>query len=323
LNDTPRNIGTAPTQRFLPLYGPSIQLTKDGGYIFAGETNSSDGDVEGHHGNDDCWVVKLDSNGDLEWQRALGGIGSDRGWGVVQTSDEGYAMVGYAGSLDGDITGWQGYYDYWVVKLSASGVLEWQKTLGGSDEDWGRSICQTVDGGYAVVGITRSMDGDVLVNHGQDVWAVKLDSTGELLWQKTLGGTGAEWVNSILQTTDGGYIIAGETYSNDGDASGNHGGRDFWVVKLSPESVGTEDFLTQSSNVEIYPNPASHSITLQLVSEEPLTLNITDLLGRQLRHQTISNGGSADISTLPNGLYLLTATTPSGKVFSGKFRKQD
>ncbi|MBK6997755.1 MAG: hypothetical protein IPH31_23785 [Lewinellaceae bacterium] len=163
----------------------SIQLTKDGGYIFAGETNSSDGDVEGHHGNDDCWVVKLDSNGDLEWQRALGGIGSDRGWGVVQTSDEGYAMVGYAGSLDGDITGWQGYYDYWVVKLSASGVLEWQKTLGGSDEDWGRSICQTVDDGYAVVGITRSMDGDVLVNHGQDVWAVKLDSTGNCCGKNT------------------------------------------------------------------------------------------------------------------------------------------
>jgi len=168
------------------------------------------------------------------------------------------------------------------------------------------------------------MDGDVLVNHGQDVWAVKLDSSGEMQWQKTLGGTMAEVARKIIQTTDGDYIIAGETYSNDGDASGNHGGRDFWVVKLSPESVGTEDILTQSSNLEIYPNPASHSITLQLASEEPiLTLRITDLLGRQRSHQTISNGGNVDISTLPNGLYLLTATTPSGVVFSGKFRKQD
>ena len=154
---------------------------------------------------------------------------------------------------------------------------------------------------------------------------MKLTGEGEILWQRTFGGTQAERAYSVVQTSDSGYVLAGFTQSNNsGDVSGFHGVQDYWVVKLSPESVGTEDFLAQSSNLEIYPNPASHSITLQLASEETtITLRISDHLGRQLLHQTISNGGNADISALPNGLYLLTATTPSGKVFPGKFRKMD
>jgi len=301
-----------------------IEQTTDGGYIFAGETYSNDGDVSGNHGNSDCWVVKIAADGAIEWQRALGGMTSDRGWGVLQTMDGGYVMVGYAGSSNGDVVGWQGLYDYWVVKLSATGEIEWQKCLGGTDDDWARSICQTADGGYAVVGITRSMDGDVLFNRGQDIWVVKLDSTGELQWQKTLGGTDAEWVNAIIQTRDGGFAIAGESYSNDGDVSGNHGGRDFWVVKLAPESVGTEE--ARIHLVDLYPNPAQEAISVHvpgLPEGAPLHISVSDPLGRGLIRQTLPNGQRLDIAYLPPGLYILSAVTASGTRYSGKITKTE
>ena len=123
--------------------------------------------------------------------------------------------------------------DFWVVKLSSTGSLQWQKCLGGSRDDSAHSIQQTSDGGYIVAGFTDSNDGDVSGNHGGwDVWVVKLNSTGSLQWQKCLGGSDFDYAYSIQQTSDGGYIVAGGTYSNDGDVSGNHGDMDFWVVKL-------------------------------------------------------------------------------------------
>ena len=114
------------------------------------------------------------------------------------------------------------------------GSLIWQKCLGGSNRDYAYSISPTDDGGYIVAGGTDSSDGDVSGNHGNyDVWVVKLNSAGEILWQKCLGGTGEDCANSISPTNDGGYIVAGYTYSSDGDVSGNHGDRDVWVVKLA------------------------------------------------------------------------------------------
>jgi len=107
----------------------------------------------------------------------------------------------------------------------------WQRTLGGSDLDVSFSIQQTIDKGYIIAGFSSSNDGDVSGNHGDyDYWIVKLTSTGELDWQKSLGGSGFDFAESIQQTTDGGYIIAGCSESNDGDVSENHGSRDYWIV---------------------------------------------------------------------------------------------
>jgi len=208
-------------------YAHSIQQTSDGGYIVAGWTWSNDGDVSGNHGGLDVWVVKLSSTGTLQWQKCLGGSGWDGASHAQQTSDGGYIV---SMSNDGDVSG----YDFWVVKLSSTGSLQWQKCLGGSGWDYARSIQQTSDGGYIVAGHTESNDGDVSGNHGGlDVWVVKLSSTGSLQWQKCFGGSGWDGAHSIQQTSDGGYIVAGHTESNDGDVSGNHGGWDVWVVKLN------------------------------------------------------------------------------------------
>ena len=112
--------------------------------------------------------------------------------------------------------------------------IEWQKTLGGTTTDYAYSIQQTTDGGYVVAGQTSSNDGDVSGNHGgYDIWVAKLNSTGATMWRKIFGGVGNDGAYSIQQTVDGGYIIAGITYSNDGDVSGNHGQTDAWVVKLN------------------------------------------------------------------------------------------
>ena len=211
----------------------SVQQTSDLGYVLVGATSSSNGDVSGNHGSSDAWVVKLDSNGALLWQKCLGGSGWDEGRDIQQTTDGGYIVAGVTWSNDGNVTGNHGSSDAWVVKLDSKGALLWQKCLGGSGWDEGRDIQQTTDGGYIVAGVTWSNDGDVSGNHGSsDAWVVKLDSNGSLLWQKCLGGSSSDGANSVQQTRDEGFIVAGETESNDGDVSSNHGSSDAWVVKL-------------------------------------------------------------------------------------------
>ena len=218
----------------------SVQQTDDGGYIVAGYTVSNDGDVSGNHDGEDSWVVKLSSTGGIEWQKCLGGRGYDCARSIQQTVDGGYIVAGYTVSNGGDVSGNHGGEDFWVVKLSSTGVIEWQKCLGGDDDDRAYSIQQTADGGFIVTGFTCSNDGDVSGNHGNaDFWVVKLSSTGVIEWQKCLGGSNDDQAYSVQQTVDGGFIVAGETYSNDGDVSGNHGVGfdDFWVVKLSSAGV--------------------------------------------------------------------------------------
>jgi hypothetical protein len=211
----------------------SIQQTTDGGYITAGTTGSTDGDVSGNNGIADAWVVKLDSSGNIQWQKCLGGSGYDSANSIQQTTDGGYIITGMTESTDGDVSGNNGSIDAWVVKLDSSGNIQWQKCLGGSGDDTADSIQQTTDGGYIVAGATMSTDGDVSGNNGSaDAWVVKLDSSGNIQWQKCLGGSDDDQANSIQQTTDGGYIVAGATMSTDGDVSGNNGSADFWVVKL-------------------------------------------------------------------------------------------
>ena len=217
----------------------SIQQTKDGGYIVAGFTLSNDGDVSGNHGFSDYWVVKLNSTGAIQWQKCLGGNSWERAQSVQQTADGGYIVAGNSNSNDGNVSGNHGTDDFWIVKLSNAGAIQWQKCLGGSDGETPYSIQQTTDGGYIVAGFTLSNDGDVSGNHGYfDYWIVKLNSAGAIQWQKCLGGTGVyDIAYSIQQTADEGYIVAGETSSNNGDVSGNHGFGDYWVVKLTGAGI--------------------------------------------------------------------------------------
>ncbi|MEP7265573.1 MAG: T9SS type A sorting domain-containing protein [Bacteroidota bacterium] len=227
----------------------SIEQTSDGGYIVAGFTASTDGDVTFNHGGtinlSDYWLVKLDASGNIQWQKTFGGSKDDIAYSVTQTTDGGYVIAGISESNDGDASGNHGLHDYWIVKTDGSGNIQWQKSYGGSLNDYAYSIQQTSDGGYIVAGGALSNDDNVTGLHGDnyDCWIVRLNSSGTLLWQKTLGGTGFDQANAIIQATDGGFVIAGENDSNDGDVTGTHGiigsTRDAWVVKLNTSGVIT------------------------------------------------------------------------------------
>lgn len=229
---------------------PYVTQTTDGGYIFATSTCSNDHDVEGHHGSDDIWIVKLGPDGTIEWQKCIGTEKSEFCGRIIvgpslgciqfssgfiqQTTDGGYVVIGTTERPSGDISDFKGgYYDALVIKLLPDGTTEWQKHYGGSGDESGNCIRQTSDGGYVFIAATTSSDGDVTGNHGdQDVWVVKLFADGNIEWQKSLGGTGYEAAACIEQTSDNGYLFSATTSSNDGDVSGNHGEIDIWLVKL-------------------------------------------------------------------------------------------
>ena len=222
----------------------SIQQTSDGGYIVSGSSTSSvNGNVTGtNHGSMDSWIIKLDATGNITWSRLLGGVNDEEANSIQQTTDGGYIVSGYSSSsADGDVTATNhGGNDIWVMKLDASGNINWNKLLGGTANDAGNSIVQTSDGGYIIAGFTLSTsNGDVAANHGlSDLWIVKLNAAGTISWAKLYGGTNLEAANSIQQTSDGNYIVAGYTNSNNnGDITvPSHGMTDFWIMKL--DAVG-------------------------------------------------------------------------------------
>ncbi len=216
--------------------GSAIRQSPDGGYVIVGSTLSGDGDVCGNHGSSDLWAVKVDGGGSLLWQTCLGGSGYDEGWSIADAADSGCVVAGSSFSPDGDVCGNHGSSDLWMVKLDASGGTVWQRCCGGSGGDYGYGICRAGDGGYVAVGMTDSCDDDVIGNHGAwDAWVVKVDADGALLWQTCLGGSDGDAARGIRQVVGGGYVAVGDTYSPDGDVSGNHGGCDLWVVGLDDD----------------------------------------------------------------------------------------
>lgn len=154
------------------------------------------------------------------------------------TSDGGYIVGCYTNSTNKDVSNNHGEFDFWAVKLDTYGVIQWQKCLGGTGIDYGQKVKVTHDNGYIFTGYTRSNNGDVTGNHGEaDFWVVKLDGSGSLRWQKTMGGSGVDTPFSVWPTKDGGFIVAGSTTSNDGDVTSLPGAGyvDFWVVKLGKD----------------------------------------------------------------------------------------
>ncbi|MES1223755.1 MAG: T9SS C-terminal target domain-containing protein, partial [Bacteroidota bacterium] len=218
----------------------SVYQTSDGGSIIAGNTNSTNGDVLGNHGSYDYWLVKIDAAGTVQWKKTYGGTTSDKGYAVIQLSYGGYLAVGNASSTDGDVTGNHGSSDYWIIRLNSAGTILWQKSLGGTSTDVARGVIQTLDGKLMVIGYSRSSNGNVTNAHGgYDFWLTKLDTSGNLIWQKTYGGTKDELAYTVKQASDSSFLIVGYTLSNDGDISGqNHSAKnDIWVVKT--DKTGT------------------------------------------------------------------------------------
>jgi hypothetical protein len=211
----------------------SVRQTPDGGYIVAGYTNSDNGDVTGHKSGDDYWVMKLDANGSIVFKKIYGGNNDDRCYDVRTTADGGYILAGTSNSTDGDISSPKGGFDAWIVKLNAAGDIEFETSLGGSDDESAASIIQLPDGGYVMAGESKSDQVGTSDNFGgYDVYVARLTSTGAITFQKLYGGSATDRARGIARLSGGEYIVVGETDSNDGNVSGNKGGFDYYVLRL-------------------------------------------------------------------------------------------
>lgn len=223
-------------------YLTSIDQCIDGGYILGGYSNSP---ISGNKnesnflGSDDYWIVKVDSIGDIEWQNNIGGAGQDWLYCLTHDTDGGFIICGKSSSgISGDKTELNlGSEDYWVIKLDSSGDIQWQNTIGGGQLDRPYKIIKTFDSGYMVGGMSSSgISGDKTEpSQGDyDYWVVKLDSSGDILWQNDIGGNLADGLMDLKQTNDEGYILGGYSSSGiSGDKTQNNiGFEDYWIIKL-------------------------------------------------------------------------------------------
>ena len=218
----------------------NLQVTSDSGFLCSGVSCSTDGDVTGNHGLNDLWVIKVDKNGNLKWEKSLGGSSQDVGTCAAEINDGGVIIGGLTESNDGDVNCQQhGGYDAWMVKLDSLRNIEWQKCYGGSNTDAIIQILPQDDGSYLFLGKTDSYDGDITDQHGAgDFWVGKTDHWGNLLWNHCYGGTEYDDPLFIKRLSDGKFIIGGQTKSNNGDVTNNHsftGYTDMWIIKITSD----------------------------------------------------------------------------------------
>ena len=215
-----------------------LNLT-DGGYIAAGFTTSSDGDISVNNGGQDAWVLRMDAAGGLLWEVAIGGSDKDVFNAIEATSDGGFLLLGTSFSSESELGTAKGESDIWLVKISGKGEIIWSKLFGGSGQDVGIDLTAMGEGRYAIGGYTFSEDGDFAgENRGdRDACLLVVDEMGALAWVKTYGGSDEEIFNAVKFEIQSGQIIAvGFTRSEDGDVQDNKGFSDFWLLKLNAET---------------------------------------------------------------------------------------
>jgi len=351
-----------------------IRRTKDGGYIVGGSSASGKtGDkTQANFGNLDYWVVKLSSDGTIEWQQTYGGKYLDQLKTIEQTPDGGYIIGGYSNSpasgnkFNDNI----GAGDYWILKTDKQGGIEWQRTLGGDGDDNLTALIQCKTGGYLLGGSSNSNpsnDKSKANGKGTDFWVVRLDTDGQTIWQetynygktdlltsiienddhtfligghahtevgegkkdkkdindyialkindkgeevwsKTVGSDGEDILGRLIETRDGGYLLAGTSKGKPSrDKSGGNGGSDFWVVKLKDRYKKELD----KPAIEALPNPAQQFTNIIVGYDfQTGTASVFDLSGRQLQQFSIdSRTVPVDLSQYPEGIYIVEIRT--------------
>lgn len=297
----------------------TVVETPDGGFLLGGISNSPEsGDkTDKNLGEFDFWLIKLDEVGEIEWQRTIGGEGDDQLVDIIITESKKIVIAGYSNSgvsFDKQVSNRGTATDVWVIMLNEDGTQEWQKTYNIDEYNILTGIAKTDDkafvlGGYSQKSLLEKKQKGTV---GSDFFAIKIDSLGEQKWKRELGSSSRDILSKIVETRDGGYVLAG---TSDGKVSkskqsGNVGREDFWIVKLLDEDKDKKP----KRLIEAYPNP-TNNITNVLVGFDfdHGTATMVDITGRQLQHFEItSRTVPLSLQGLPIGVYLITIRTNKG-----------
>lgn len=227
--------------------GQAVIQTSDGGFAITGYAMSDDGDGSNNEGFHDNWVLKLDGQGTIEWEQSFGFSGHDHSYDIVETKDGGLFFTGFLDITSAKADGYtdkaysltrHGVGEFWGTKLNAQGVLEWRKYFGGTNNDRAHAVVTAHDQGFVMAGFSESDDFDISNPRGSyDFWVVKIGEEGDLEWEHSYGGSGIDIAQDIAKTEDGGYIITGSTISSDGDISESNGESDVWVIKIDAQGT--------------------------------------------------------------------------------------
>jgi hypothetical protein len=224
--------------------GQDMVQTNDGGFAMTGYSMSSDGDASNNEGFHDNWLVKTDIQGNLLWEKSYGFSGHDHAYSLIETSDNGFFMAGFldvtaSGGLGNSNRGTNnasrhGVGEFWCHKLDNQGNVQWQRFFGGSANDRAFDVLQTNDGGYLLTGYSESTDFDITDNKGTyDYWVLRLNVTGDLIWQKSFGGSGIDQARKLIKAEDNTYIVVGNSFSTDLNVTSNYGSSDYWILKIN------------------------------------------------------------------------------------------
>ncbi|RXM42389.1 T9SS type A sorting domain-containing protein [Flavobacterium sp. YO64] len=304
----------------------SMEQTTDNGYILAGYSNSplSGDKTDGNKGVGDYWIVKIDDIGTIQWQKTYGADGDDQPYVIHQTIEGGYIVGGNSNSKNA-LTSLGGIVangtDFWVLKLDSEGGVIWSKTYDFGKVDILTSLVENKDhtyliGGYAKAESRQSTVGQVAKMAGigkdkegiNDYIALKIDENGEEFWNKTVGSSGEDILRKLIETRDGGYLMAGTSNSNSSmDKNSNIGGNDFWVVKLKDKAKVEK----VKASIEAIPNPAvTYTNVIIGYDFNDGTASVIDILGRVLQNFKISSRTvPVDLSHYAEGIYIIKIQT--------------
>lgn len=207
--------------------------TQDNGYIIIGSSDSNDVDISNSNGGYDFWVVKISNTGSLVWEKTFGGSEIDEARAITSSNDGNYLIVGDTRSDDLNISQNAGAADLWLIKITPEGTLLWEKTIGGTNFDVGRSVSKTQDNGFLISGSSRSSDGNLTTNKGlNDAWVLKIDSGGNIKWHKSIGGSETDFFYDSVELNDQTIVAVGNSNSSNEDINENKGFTDLLILKL-------------------------------------------------------------------------------------------
>ncbi len=306
----------------------SFEPTNDGGYIINAYSDSpASGDKsENSIGGEDYWVIKLNADGSIEWDRTLGGTDINTAVDAIPTMDGGYLAGGYSNSPASGNKSENpvGKFDYWLIKLDSIGAIVWDKTIGGEDDDFLTDLKELDDGSFLVSGASKSGAFGDKTDPSQgsfDSWFVKISSSGDIIGQQTIGGELFDHPDGVVITQDGGFVVSATSNSNiSGDKTQDtHGNYDFWVFKMAPFALGINK-KELSTSISLYPNPSNGNFTINLGKEyTDVSVQIYSLLGQIISSEKYAFAKTIEQEiNLSAGIYLIKVN--ADKLESRAFR---